>query len=153
MEVVLLILAGFCLYGYIRLHKSADESAAKFANRPSVIVDPKTDLSLNQKYAILGLLSFLEAAVGPISLRNELSIISEIRGSLGLSTNEIEKYMKVSMRQSPDLVISRMINSLKEFKDKNYLGILKEKCIYVAESTLDLDVKEATLAIFKELGV
>lgn len=153
MEVVLIILAGLCLYGCIKLHKSADEADAKFANRPSVIVNPQNDLSTNQKYAIIGLLSFLEGAVRPVNLRDELLIIAEIRDSLGLSMSEIEKYMKVAVRQNPDLFISRMINSLKEIRDKNYLRELKTKCIYIAEGTLNSEMKEVTIAIFTEIGV
>ena len=57
MEVFLFILAALMAVAAFALHRSADKSERKFANRPAVVTNPAKDLLTNQKYAIVKFLA------------------------------------------------------------------------------------------------
>lgn len=62
MVAVLIILAVVFFLIRMYLYNSADKEEAKFNNRPSTITSPSNDLFTNQKYAIINILAFVQAA-------------------------------------------------------------------------------------------
>ena len=62
MVTILIILAVVFFLISMYLNNSADKQEAKFKNRPSTITSPSNDLFTNQKYAIINILAFVQAA-------------------------------------------------------------------------------------------
>lgn len=153
MGVVFLVLAIVCIVLYFAFHRSADKLDAQFANRPATIVNPANDLFQNQKYAIVGLLAIVQGA-SPQSAFNEAvnQMVQSTISSLGLSKQEVERYLKVSMNHDVEREIDRIIYSLKEIRDRSYLASLYQKCLQIAKISGDYDTIEGTKEIFKELG-
>lgn len=125
----------------------------KIENRPFIIRDPSSDLSINQKYAIVNLLAFIQGA-SPLSAYNEKStqIFQSIIDSLNLSQQEIEKCIKVSMNHDPDIATNMMMNSLAEIRDRRYINTLHKQCQQIAEISGDREYIEIVENIFQELN-
>lgn len=154
MVVFLLIIAALILILSISLCRSADRDEERFANRPSIITNPAQDLFTNQKYAIIKLLAFIQGA-SPSSVFNDEAnqITQSAIFSLGLSQSEVERILNHSMCHNPEQEIGRVVQSLSEIRDKNYLRDLYQKCIKIANVSGDYDTIEATKEIFRELRV
>lgn len=125
----------------------------KIENRPFIIRDPSSDLSINQKHAIVNLLAFIQGA-SPLSAYNEKStqIFQSIIDSLNLSQQEVEKCIKVSMNHDPDIVTNTMMNSLAEIRDRRYINTLHKQCQQIAEISGDRECMEIVENIFQELN-
>lgn len=61
MEILIVIAAVLAVLSFL-LHRSANKSEEKFANRPFVITNPAKDLFSHQKYAIVGLFATIQGA-------------------------------------------------------------------------------------------
>lgn len=153
MAIVLIVLAVLCFVGYVLLHQNADKSESQFSNRTSSISDSSRDLFTNQKYAIVGLLAYIQGST-PKSAYNEEAnnIVQSTIFSLGLSRSEVEKYLKVSMNRNPDEIILQIVDSLKEIRDRHYLENLYQKSLQIAKISGDTYCIETTNEIFRELG-
>ena len=66
----LIIIAIIGIVLFVLFRRSANKSAEKFANRPSVITNPSEDLFPNQKYAIVGLFATIQGT-SPITAYDE----------------------------------------------------------------------------------
>lgn len=125
---------------YVWLNRSADKEKEQFVNRPSVILTPSKDLFVNQKYAVVGLLAYVQGA-SPISVYDEEAnrIVQSTIFSLGLSLKEVEKYLKVSMNRNPEILCNRIFDSLSEIRDKKYLAELYKKSMRIARISGNTD--------------
>ena len=152
---ILFIIAVICAVAAILLHRSADKSEREFANRPFVIKDPSKDLFTNQKYAIVGLFALVQGASPLTAFDEDVSeMVQSVIFSLGLSRSDVERYMKNTMMSNPERGIHRIIDSLKEIRDKNYISELYYKCNKIALIGGDIETIEVIDVIFKkELGI
>lgn len=151
---IVIILGIICLVGYIGLSLSADKKAEQFANRPAVITNPATDLYINEKYAIVQLLAFVQGASAASAFDDEAnSIVQSTIISLGLSKNQVVKFLQVFMGHNPDREIDRMIMSLKEIRDRDYLRGIYKKCLRIADISGDHDMRMVVNEIFRELNI
>ncbi len=150
----LIIIAIIGIVLFVLFHRSADKSAEKFANRPSVITNPSEDLFPNQKYAIVGLFASIQGA-SPITAYDEdvNKMVQSTIFSLGLSRAEVERYLQMSMSRNPERELNRIIDSLKEIRDKSYINMLYQKCIKIATISGDRETLAVVNLIFKELGM
>ena len=73
--------------------------------------------------------------------------------SLGLSRADVEHYLSVSMKRDPEREVSRIIDSLKEIRDKRYIHELYEKCMKIARMTGDEDTLVVMHQLANELGI
>ena len=147
---IVIILGIICLFGYIGLSLSANKKAEQFANRPTVITNPATDLYINEKYAIVQLLIFVQGASSASAFDDEANrIVQSTIISLGLSKNQVVKFLQVSMGHNPD----RMIMSLKEIRDRDYLRGIYKKCLRIADISGDHDMRMVVNEIFRELNI
>lgn len=151
---IVIILGIICLFGYIGLSLSANKKAEQFANRPTVITNPATDLYINEKYAIVQLLFFVQGASSASAFDDEANrIVQSTIISLGLSKNQVVKFLQVSMGHNPDREIDRMIMSLKEIRDRDYLRGIYKKCLRIADISGDHDMRMVVNEIFRELNI
>lgn len=154
MTGVLFIIAAILFVVYILLHRSADKQEEKFANRPTIITNPATDLFTNEKYAIVKLLAFVQGASSASAFDDEANkIVQSTIFTLGLSQGEVEKLLKISMNHSPEVEMRRIFDSLNEIRDKNFLRELYHKCDTVANISGDNDTIEMVRDIFESLNV
>lgn len=154
MEILLIILGILGFIGAVSLKKNANKAAVQFTNRPTTIVNPEKDLFTNQKYAIVGILAFIQGASSQSAFDDEANrIIQNTISSLGLSRQEVEKYLRVSMNHSPEYQIDTIIGSLKEIRDHGYLVNLYQKCLKIARISGDNEIIEITKRVFNELGI
>ena len=154
MTGVLFIIAAILFVVYILLHRSADKQEEKFANRPTIITNPATDLFTNEKYAIVKLLAFVQGASSASAFDDEANkIVQSTIFTLGLSQGEVEKLLKISMNHSPEVERRRIFDSLNEIRDKNFLRELYHKCDTVANISGDNDTIEMVRDIFESLNV
>ena len=150
----LIIIAIIGIVLFVLFHRSADKSAEKFANRPSVITNPSEDLFPNQKYALVGLFATIQGASPITAYDDDINkMVQSTIFSLGLSRSDVEHYLSVSMKRDPEREFCRIIDSLKEIRDKNYIRGLYEKCIEIANMTRDDDTIAVVNLTFKELGL
>lgn len=136
------------------MHRSADRDEERFANRPMVISNPAEDLFTNQKYAIVGLLAYVQGASALSAYSDEAgSIVQSTIFSLGLSPKDVDRYIKVSLNHDPERNIYRIVASLKEIRDKAYLYDLYHKCRTIADISQDLDTIGFVNDVFEELDI
>lgn len=153
MAIVFIILGVVCFLGYILLHQSADKKESQFNNRPSTISDSSQDLLTNQKYAIVGLLAYIQGSSTISAYDNEASnIVQSTIFTLGLSKSEVEKYLQSSSFRNTERSFYTIVDSLKEIRDTNYLKDLYQKALKIAKISGDIDTIEVTKEIFKDLG-
>ena len=151
--ILVIVAIVFAVLSFL-MHRSADKDEERFANRPMVILNPENDLFDNQKYAVVGLLCYVQGA-STLSAYDEVagSIVQSTINSLGLTKSEVETYVKASLNQDPEQAMYDMVVSLKEIRDKKYLKLLYGKCNSIANISGDNDIKEVVKEIFEELGV
>lgn len=153
MEILFAILI-VILLGCICLYRSSKKTEQEFANRPSVITNPAKDLFINEKYAIVRLLAYVQGANSISAYSDEASkIVQSTIFELGLSQKEVVKVLRVSMSHAPERQLYQILSSLDEIKDRKYLHHLYEKCSEIATISYDVDTIEAVEHIFKELKV
>lgn len=153
MEVLIIIAAIFVVLSFL-LHRSANKAEQKFANRPSVIKNPAEDLFPNQKYAIVGLFATIQGASPITAFDDDINkMVQSTIFSLGLSRSDVEHYISVSMKRDPEREFCRIIDSLKEIRDKNYIRGLYEKCIKMARMTRNEDTLAIMHQLANELGI
>ena len=149
----LITIAVICLIVGFILHRSADKSEKQFDNRPSVITNPAKDLYPNQIYAIVGLLASVQGASAITAFDEDVNkMVQSTIFSLGLSMSDVERYLKGSVGRNPDQEFDRVIASLKEIRDRNYLFGLRQKCMQIANMTGNPDTIEMVNIVFRELG-
>ena len=118
-----------------------------------------TELSPNQKYAIVQLVACVQGASSLSAFSDEANNISEqIFLSIGLSKQDVgrhlEKHMKSTMYGDPEQQFQNMLINLKSISDKDFLNGLYKKCMRIAEISKDMETIILTKMIFnKELGV
>lgn len=153
MVAILFIIAVIFAIGAYKMHRSANRDEKEFANRPAVISNPATDLFTNQKYAIVGLIAIFQGA-SPLTAYNEdvNNIMNDTTASLGLTRQDVERFIKNSMKRDPEREFERIILALKGIRDHNYIRQLKEKISEIAHISGDIDIIETVDEIFKELG-
>lgn len=152
MGYVLLVLGVICLVGYFALHNSADKDDVKFQNRPTTITNLNSDLLTNQKYAIVGLLAYIQGSSSISAYSEEATkIVQSSIFSLGLSRSEVERYIKVSSSRDPENEIHKIVDSLKEIKDKQYIRELYNTSLKIAHISKDINTIDVTNEIFNEL--
>lgn len=149
-----IIIAVIIFIGCIYLHNSANKYERTFMNRPSIINNPAKDLLINEKYAIVRLIAFVQGANLTSAYSDEASRIAQSTiFELGLSQKEFVKVLKVSMAQNAERQINQIISSLDEIKDRDYLYRLYRRCSEIAEISCDDETIEVVEHIFKELHI
>lgn len=153
MEILLIIAVVLAIASFY-LHRNADNAKEQFKNRPNVITNPSQDLFTNQKYAIVGLLAFIQGA-SPLSAYDKEAnqIVQSTIFSLGLSQPDVERYLKLAMTHAPEEHMNRLIDSLKEIRDRDFIKRLYDKSMRIANISGDKETKEIVSNIFSELGV
>ena len=115
MFVVFLVIAIIMAVAAIMLQNKANKDKTKYVNRPSVISNPSSDLFYNQKYAIVSLLAYIQGASAISAYGDEANqIVWSTFSSMGLSKNDVEKMLRLSMNNNPDREINKIVASLKE---------------------------------------
>ncbi len=154
MEAFLFILAALMAVAAFALHRNADKSERKFANRPAVVTNPAKDLLTNQKYAIVKFLALVQGASPLSAFSDEANaIVQSTIQSLGLSRPEVERIVKVSMTHDPERELNRTLDSLAEIRDRNYLGDVFRKAMRIAQISQDTETIEGVRHVMNELGL
>ncbi len=154
MEILLIIIGVAGFIGYILLYRSADKAEEKFANRATIITNPSKDLFINEKFAIVKVLAFIQGASPKSAFNDEANKIAQSTiFTLGLSQGEVEKILKISMNHSFEQEIQSIFCSLNEIRDRNYLYNLSQKCLNIAEISEDYETIKITEELFKKLGI
>ncbi len=152
MKFILIALGLFFVFRYI-FRQVLVEKESQFNNSPSTIYDPSEDLSTNQKYAIVGLLAYIQGSSPRSAYDSEANnIVQSTIFSLGLSKYEVKKYLQSSLHRNPEHSFYRIVDSLKEIQDRNYLKKLYPKALKIAKISGDIDTIKLTNEIFEELG-
>lgn len=150
----LLVVAAFFALLSFWMHRSADKSEAKFENRPMVISNPAVDLFKNEKYAIIKLFAFVQGASSRSAFNSEANaLVGSVFSTLGLSQSEIAKYIELSMRRDSEREADRMMESLNEIRDRNYLRRLFDKAMRIAKISGEQDVIYVVERMINELGL
>ncbi len=148
--IVAIALVAFFMYS----RKSEGKWEEAFRDRPSVIVDPDKDLSSDEKYAIVGMLAWIQGA-SPLSAYDDEAneITQSVVSSLGLSMRDVGKFLSVSLKRDPMREMKRIYSLLSGIRDKNYLADIYKKCMRIADISQDIEAKEVIEDIFRDLGV
>jgi hypothetical protein len=153
MGILIVIAAVLAVLSFL-LYRSANKSEEKFANRPFVITNPAKDLFSHQKYAIVGLFATIQGASPITACHDDINkMVQSTIFSLGLSKADVEHYLSVSMKRDSEREFSRIIDSLKEIRDKRYIHELYEKCMKIARMTGDKDTLVVMHQLANELGI
>lgn len=116
--------------------------------------DSPQHLSADQAYAVMGLLAFIQGSSPSSAYSSEATqIVQSMICKLGLSQQDVEKYLKSSLNSAPDECINRLINSLKGIQDHDFMQRLRDNCTRIAEISDNKEIKEMINAIFCELGI
>ena len=152
MAAVLIILAIVLLFISVFLHNSANKQEAKFNNRPSVITSPSNDLFPNQKYAIINILAFAMGA-NPVSAYSDEAnvILKQWSSKLGLSEEDVEKSIRLSMNYPPERSIQRIRNSLIEIRDKTFIHSVYRDVEHIAQISGDQDTIDFIEELFDDI--
>lgn len=111
-------------------------------------------LSAEQKYAIVGLLTFIQGASPSSAYNDEVNqIVRSLIPKLDLSQQDIRNYLNSSLDSDPEEHINRLIESLKEIKDYDFIKRLHDKCMRIANISGNEEIKEMINGIFNELGI
>ncbi len=148
--IVAIALVAFFMYS----RKSEGKREEAFRDRPSVIVDPEKDLSSDEKYAIVGMLAWIQGASSLSAYDDEANEITQsVVSSLGLSMRDVGKFLSVSLKRDPMREMKRIYSLLSGIRDKNYLTDIYKKCMRIADISQDREAKEVMKDIFRDLGV
>ena len=71
--------------------------------------------------------------------------------SLGLSRNDVEKYLRSTMNDSPQYIVRRIKDSLREIRDKQFLENIYKKCSRIATISGDYEIKLLADDLFRGL--
>ena len=149
---ILLVIGILGLVGSFWLHRSADKMGEKYNNRPTVITDPAKDLYTNQKYGIVGILCMIQGASQSSAYSEEANnIVWSTIFSLGLSRSDVEKYLRSTMNDSPQSIVRRIKDSLREIRDKQFLENIYKKCSRIATISGDYEIKLLADDLFRGL--
>lgn len=152
MAVVLIILAIVLLIISVSLHNSANKQEAKFNNRPSIITSPSNDLRPNQKYAIINILAFVLGANPIIAYSDEANeILNQWSSKLGLSKEDMERSIRVSMSYPPERSIQIIRDSLLEIRDKTFIRSVYRDVEHIAQISGDQDTIDFTKEMFNDM--
>ena len=133
-------------------HKSADKLEEKFQNRPSIITSPSSDLFTNQKYAIINILAFVQGANSISAYNDEANrLMNQWLSKLGLSKNEAEKSIRLSMSHSPERSVQIIRDSLVEIKDKAFVRSVYRDVERIAQISGDEETIEFVEELFKDI--
>lgn len=152
MAVVLIILAIVLFIISVSLHNTANKQEAKFNNRPSVITSPSNDLFPNQKYAIINILAFAMGA-NPISAYSDEAneILNQWSSKLGLSKEDMERSIRVSMSYPPERSIQIIRDSLIEIRDKTFIRSVYRDVEHIAQISGGQDTIDFTKEMFNDI--
>lgn len=149
---ILLVIGILGLICSFWLRRSADKMGEKNNNRPTVITDPAKDLYTNQKYAIAGILCMIQGASQSSAYSEEANnIVWSTIFSLGLSRNDVEKHLRSTMNDSPQDIVRRIKDSLREIRDKQFLENIYKKCSRIATISGDYEIKLLADDLFRGL--
>lgn len=148
MVAVIIILAIVLLFIIVSRHKQE----AKFNNRPLTIVSPSTDLSTNQKYAIIHILAFTMGSNSSSAYSDEAdAIVGRWLSKLGLTKTDMEKSIRVSMSYSPERSFQIIRDSLIEIRDKNFIRLVYRDVQRIAQISGDQDTIEFVNELFNDI--
>ncbi len=152
MAVVLTILGIVFLLFCAFMHHKANKQEEKFNNRPSTITSPSNDLSKNQKYAIINILAFTQGA-SPISAYSDEAneILNQWISKLGLSKEEMEKSIRLSMSLSPERSIQIIRDSMIEIKDKAFILSVYHDVERIAQISDDEETVDFMEELFNDI--
>ena len=109
-------------------------------------------ISIDQKYAIISLLAFLQGASPQSAFNDEANkIVQSTISSLGLTKEEAEKHIKASMKRNPDQEIDKIMHALKEMQNPDSITDLQRKCMRIAEISGQAEMIEVVKNIFEEI--
>ena len=109
-------------------------------------------ISIDQKYAIISLLAFLQGASPQSAFNDEANkIVQSTISSLGLTKEEAEKHIKASMNRNPDQEIDKIMHALKEIQNPDSITDLQRKCMRIAEISGQAEMIEVVKNIFEEI--
>lgn len=152
MVAVLIILAVVFFLISMSLHNSADKQEAKFNNRPSTITSPSNDLFMNQKYAIINILTFAQGANSISAYSDEAnSILNKWCSKLGLTKTDVEKSIRHSMSLSPERSVQIIRDSMIEIKDKAFVRSVYRDVDRIAQISGDIDTIEFMKELFNDI--
>lgn len=136
----------------VSLHNSADKQKEIFKNRPSIIIDPLSDLLANQKYAIINILAFVQGTNYVSAYNDEANrILNQWLLKLGLSQAEAEKSIRLSMSLSPEKSIYIMRDSINEIKDKAFVRSVYRDVVRIARISGDEENVEFVTYFFNDI--
>ena len=112
------------------------------------------NLSIDQKYAIVGLLAFIQGSspAGAYS-REANQIVRTMIFKLYLPQRGIDDYLNSSLNCKPEECLNRIIVPLKEIRDRDLIKRLYDRCIRIAEISGNKETKEIIDSIFSELAL
>ena len=152
MVAVLIILAVVFFLISMSLHNSADKQEAKFNNRPSTITSPSNDLFMNQKYAIINILAFVQGANSISAYSDEAnSILNQWCSKLGLTKTDVEKSIRHSMSLSPERSVQIIRDSMIEIRDKAFVRSVYRDVDRIAQISGDTDTIEFMKELFNDI--
>lgn len=128
------LLAGLLIFYFcIKLDAASQKSEQPQKEQPRKLENPAKDFKLRHKYSIICLMAFLIGADEPLLYNKTIQNIFQYRiKSLGVSDNDVIRYIKHSMQNRPEDEIEVFISALKEIDNKNYLKSLYEDCNTIA---------------------
>ena len=108
--------------------------------------------SINQKYAVISLLAFIQGASPQSAFNDEANeIVQSTISSLGLTKEEAEQHIKSSMGHNPEQEIDKIMNALKKIQNSGYITDLYHKCMRIAEISGQTEMIEVVRNIFEEI--
>lgn len=110
------------------------------------------DVSIEQKYAIISLLAFIQGASPQSAFNDEANkIVQSTISSLGLTKEEVERHIKASMNRDPEQEIDQIMHALKEIQSSDSIADLYRKCMRIAEISGQEEMVEVVKNVFEEI--
>lgn len=115
---------------------------------PLKISNPATDLTLEQRYAIMGLIAFIQGFSPNSAYSEDANEIAESTASmLGLSFSQVASYLQSNRDNG-----TKLIRRLKSIRDRDFMDSIYTKCHTIARISLKIEAEEILDNIFKDLG-
>lgn len=151
MATVFIILAiVFALFS-VYLRNSADKHE-ETKMQSSIITSPSSDLLKNQKYAIINILAFVQGANFVSAYSDEANdIINNWLSKLGLSKDDAEKSIRLSMSYSPERSIQIIRDSMVEIQDKGFVREVYRDVQRIAQISGDEDTIDFAKELFNDI--
>ena len=123
-----------------------------FIDRLPMITSPPSDLSKNQKYAIIDILAFA-LGTNPVSIYNDEAngILNHWCSKLGLSKAEAEESIRLSMSFSPEKSSQIIRSSIAEIRDKTFVRSVYHDVERIAQISGDEDTIEFVKDLFNDI--